>query len=110
MTSAPDSQTITLSGEADLQSAPRIEAAFKDASVGEHGLIVVDLRRVTFIDSSGLHALIAGNAMCRGSGHELKIVACPGNVQRLFELTGLNDVLPICVEEPAPESEPPRAS
>jgi anti-sigma B factor antagonist len=94
VTSAPKVQTIVLSGEADLAGVPQIEAALKDASVDEPGLIVIDLRSLTFIDSSGLHALLTGHELCRAGGHALRIVPGPENVQRLFELTGLNEALP----------------
>jgi anti-anti-sigma factor len=94
LTSTAKAQTIVLIGEADLLGAPKIEAALKDASAAEPGLIVIDLRSLTFIDSSGLQALIAGDELCRARGHELKIVPGPENVRRLFELTGMNAALP----------------
>lgn len=101
VTSAPGTQTIVLAGEADLVGAPEIEAAFKDACAGEPGLVVLDLKDLTFIDSSGLRSLITGHQLCRGRGHELKIIPGPANVQRLFELTGMNDALPFCEAEPS---------
>jgi anti-sigma B factor antagonist len=94
VTSAAKAQTIVLTGEADLLGAPKIEAALKDASASEPDLIVIDLRSLTFIDSSGLQALIIGHELCHARGHELRIVPGPENVQRLFELTGMNEVLP----------------
>jgi anti-sigma B factor antagonist len=94
VTRAPEAQTIVLTGEADLLGAPDVEAALKDASAGEPELIVIDLRSLTFIDSSGLQALIAGHERCRARGHELRIVPGPENVRRLFELTGMNEALP----------------
>jgi anti-anti-sigma factor len=94
VTSAPDAQTIALVGEADLLGSPRIDAALKDAAAGEPKLIVVDLKDLTFIDSSGLHALVSGHQLCRTRGHELRFIPGPPNVQRLFELTGADDILP----------------
>jgi anti-anti-sigma regulatory factor len=41
-----------------------------------------------------LQALITGHELCRARGHDLRIVPGPENVQRLFELTGLNEALP----------------
>jgi anti-sigma B factor antagonist len=58
------------------------------------GLIVLDLRNLTFIDSSGLHALVTGHQLCRAHGHELEVIPGPANVQRLFEIAGMNDILP----------------
>ena len=65
---------------------PKIEAALNEASAGEPELIVIDLRSLTFIDSSGLQALVTGHELCQARGHELRIVPGPENVQRLFEL------------------------
>lgn len=88
--------TIALNGEADLESAPRIEAAVRDALtvVPAPALIAIDLRELRFIDSSGLQALIAAHELCRADGRELRIVRGPANVQRVFELTGMQKALP----------------
>ena len=93
VTRASEVQTIVLAGEADLLGAPKIETALKDASAGEPALIVIDLKSLTFIDSSGLQALITGHELCHARGHELRVVPGPENVQRLFELTGMNEAL-----------------
>lgn len=94
VTSAPDAHTIVLNGEADLLGTPKIEAALKDAYAADSELIVIDLRNLTFIDSSGLHALATGHELSRARGQELRIIPGPDNVQRLFELTGMSEVLP----------------
>jgi anti-sigma B factor antagonist len=103
----PEAHTILLAGEADLVGTPSIEAALRDACASESALVVIDLSKLTFIDSSGLHALMSGYELCRARSQELRIVPGPANVQRLFELTGMNDVLPINRAEPALDSEPP---
>jgi anti-sigma B factor antagonist len=97
-TSARDAHTIALSGEVDLLGVPKIEAALKDVPV-DSGLIIIDLRGVTFIDSSGLHALATGQQLCLAREQELRIIPGPPNIQRLFEITGMNDVLPFCDAE-----------
>lgn len=94
VTRASKAQTIVLIGEADLLGAPNIEAVLKDASAGEPELIVIDLRDLTFIDSSCLQALITGHELCRARGHELRVIPGPENVQRLFELAGMTQALP----------------
>ncbi len=105
VTSAPLAQTIVLTGEADLLGAPKIEAALRDISVNAPGLIIIDLRGLTFIDSSGLQALLTGHELCRARGHELRIIPGPENVRRLFELTGMDEVLSFTdVADLAPEA------
>jgi anti-sigma B factor antagonist len=103
---AQQAHTIVLSGEADLQSSPRIEAAIENASSNQAGLVVVDLRRLTFIDSTGLHAFANGHELCRARGQELRMIPGPAHVQRIFELTGMDEVLPFCDPEVAGEPAP----
>jgi anti-anti-sigma factor len=101
MRRAPDARTIALIGEADLLDAPKIEAALEEACAGEPGLTVLDLRELTFIDSSGLQALIKGHQLHCAHGHELRVISGPQSIRRLFELTGINDLLPFYDAEPA---------
>lgn len=96
VTSTPDAHTIVLTGEVDLLGTPQIEAALKNAYAANAELIVIDLRNLTFIDSSGLHALATAHELSRARGQELRILPGPANVQRLFELTGMSEVLPFC--------------
>jgi len=86
--------TIILEGEIDLAGAPELEAVIAGVCAGEPRTIVLDLRKVTFLDSAGVHCLIAANQACCQRGHELQIIPGPANVQRLFELTGTTDFLP----------------
>lgn len=94
VTSTPKAHTIALNGEADLLGAPNIEAALADAATGEAQRIILDLRALTFIDSSGLRALMRGHEQCIARSYELQILPGPANVQRLFELSGMNEILP----------------
>jgi anti-sigma B factor antagonist len=103
---SPGAHTIALAGEADLMGAPKIEAALKDAAAADPELIVIDLKNLTFIDSSSLQALITGHELCRARGHDLRILPGPENVQRLFELTGTNGVLPFASTPASWQSKP----
>ena len=59
---------------------------------GTHTL-VIDLRKVTFMDSTGLRVLIVAGTLCEEMGHELRII--PGeDIQRILEISGLDRVLP----------------
>lgn len=84
--------TLALTGELDLGSADKLEEAVRGvcASGGE---LVIDLRKVTFMDSTGLRVLIVAGGLCEENGHELRII--PGeDIQRILEMTGLDRVLP----------------
>lgn len=95
VTSTLQAHTIALAGEADLLGSPDIEAALT-AAAGEAERIVLDLRNLTFIDSSGLRALMRGHEQCVARSAELRIIPGPPNIQRLFDLSGMNEILPFC--------------
>ncbi len=95
VTASRQRHTVILAGEADLQGAPDLEAALADVYANAKKTIVIDLRNLTFIDSSGLHVLMGAFETCKRYGLELEIIPGPPNVQRLFQLTGINDVLPL---------------
>jgi anti-anti-sigma factor len=85
-------QCLAVTGELDLDSAGRLEEAVRQVCGSGNGL-VIDLRKVTFMDSTGLRVLIVAATLCEEKGHELQIV--PGeDIQRVLEMTGLDRVLP----------------
>ena len=84
--------TLALTGELDIDSASKLEEAVREVCASGTGL-VIDLRKVTFMDSTGLRVLIVAGALCEEMGHELRII--PGeDIQRILEITGLDRVLP----------------
>ena len=86
---------VELSGEVDLYTAPR----FKEDLVGliERGVeaIVIDLSRVTFIDSTALGVIIGGVKRLRERDGRLMIVAGSRPVVRILDITGLDKVLTV---------------
>ena len=87
--------TLALSGELDLVSRPILEAAFERAYESAAELIVVDLRRLEFMDSTGLHSLVAAQQRAVQSGRRFGLVRGTEQVQRLFDLTGIAEFLPL---------------
>ena len=84
---------LTLDGELDAYVAPQLRerlATLCDLAGG--GLAVVDLRRVTFLDSTILGALVGALRRMREREGELRLVYPPHPVSRIFELTGLDEV------------------
>jgi anti-anti-sigma factor len=90
-----DGVRITLEGELDLATAPEVEAALREAAddYAAPERCVLDLRELTFMDSSGLRAILSANAVARRDGRVLQIVAGPPAVQRVFEICGVSDSL-----------------
>ena len=84
---------LLLAGELDIASAPILEATI--ASLCDNGTtrIVLDLRDLTFMDSTGLRALLAADRLCAANGQTFSLAGASPPVQRLFELTGVSGAL-----------------
>ena len=55
------------------------------------GPVVVDMSQVTFIDSSGLSALLAGLRLARNHGGTVTLAGVSPSLRRIFDVTGLAD-------------------
>jgi anti-anti-sigma factor len=86
-------------GEVDLASADRLDEALDSAGGSNSGRLVLDLRGLTFIDSSGLRVvLVALRDFSPGFG----VIVTPGSpVERLFEVAQILDRLPVFPSEEA---------
>lgn len=87
--------TLSLQGELDLVTAPELEDTVAEICLNGRQEIVLDVRDVLFMDSSGLRTVLASMDMCRLNGCEFMIVPGTGACRRLFELTGVIGDLPL---------------
>ncbi|WP_410645527.1 STAS domain-containing protein [Amycolatopsis sp. lyj-346] len=85
---------VTIEGELDVATAPHLRTAAAAVTLGEGGLLVVDLAGVTFCDSSGISALIAARNLAEAAGAGLALAAVPDRLRRTFGLIGLGDFFP----------------
>ena len=76
-------------GEFDLATADRFSARTERLLAEGYERLVLDLRQLTFMDSSGLRAIVRLNA----DAARLQVIDGPDNVRRLFTITGLRNVL-----------------
>jgi anti-anti-sigma factor len=86
---------LVLSGELDLNGAGELEAAITRLCKAGALEIEVDLREITFIDSSGVQAIMRAREQC--AEHRTQFFLVPGThpgPRRLFEIMKLDDVLP----------------
>jgi anti-sigma B factor antagonist len=91
----PGAAVVAAEGELDLATAPvLLEEALRLISRG-HDRLVIDLSAVSFLDSSGINALVRIMRSARTSGGTVAIAAPPRPVAKVFELSGLDQVLPI---------------
>jgi anti-anti-sigma factor len=91
----PDRAVLRIAGDLDLETAPRLLAVAEPILAAESGGLVVDLSKVAFVDSSGLSALIRINTRLGKAQRPFQIVPPPPIVGKVFEITGLDRVLPL---------------
>jgi anti-anti-sigma factor len=90
---------VVLTGELDISTATRLEDDLRRVEADRPELIVLDLQRLSFMDSTGLRLLISADARAREEGRRLAIVQGNEMVQRVLRLTRLDERLTI-VEDP----------
>ncbi len=81
-------------GELDLESATVLRAVLGEYLDAGFPRLVLDLRAVTFMDSSGLHLLLEAQRDARARGVELSVRPGPPSVQRVFDVTGTAKLFP----------------
>ena len=85
---------IRLSGELDLATAGRLTRILDDA-LARARQVVIDLRQLTFMDSTGLGAVVRAHDRARTCEQRLVLIRGPQQVDRLLQVTGLSDRLEI---------------
>jgi anti-sigma B factor antagonist len=81
-------------GELDLESAGVLRAVVGEYLDAHFPRLVLDLRAITFMDSSGLHLLLEAQREARARGVELLVSPGPPSVQRVFDVTGTAELFP----------------
>ncbi|GHF65492.1 anti-anti-sigma factor [Amycolatopsis bartoniae] len=100
-----DRVRVTVTGEVDAATAPRLRDALVAARTGT-GLksLVVDLSGVGFLDSCGLTVLAEAHEACEAAGQRLEVVCATDAVRRPLFVTGLDDVLTVVDRTPVAAS------
>jgi anti-sigma B factor antagonist len=84
---------VSLHGELDGASTKELEAEFIRIEATSVSRIVLDLRELDFIDSTGLAVILRADTRAKNDGHILRVLRPQGQVRRIFELTHLDEVL-----------------
>jgi anti-sigma B factor antagonist len=84
---------IAVSGELDLASSPALQEELDRVDASDVQLLIIDLRALDFMDSTGLSVLVRAHQRAGEQGRELAMVKGPQQVQRLLSLTGVADRL-----------------
>jgi anti-sigma B factor antagonist len=87
---------VAVEGELDIATAPMLEAGLADLERDGVGtLLLLDLARVRFMDSTGLRALLSARRRAETSGRRLRLANLSPDVERVFEVTGVRRIFDI---------------
>lgn len=92
---SPNVKVIELSGRLDVTSAAQFRRQVNDVLGSKPKFLLVDLKEVSFMDSSGLGALVSALKTLRSIEGDLAICSLSEQVQMLFELTSMSKIFAI---------------
>jgi anti-sigma B factor antagonist len=90
----PGGAMMLVRGDMDIASLPRLERARDEVLADGPESVLVDLRAVGFVDSSGLKFLIQTFALARRDGWTLELLRPSARAMKVFDLTGAVHQLP----------------
>ena len=93
-------RTLRLCGEVDLAARDLLDDVIEHVCTSAIDGIVLDLSEVSFIDSTGVRAVVLLQRRCVERGTELRIISGSRAVRRIFEISGLLDRLPFVADGP----------
>jgi anti-sigma B factor antagonist len=85
-----DAGWVQITGELDIATTPELERTLLEPQLQTH-LVVLDLRELAFMDTSGVHAIVNASIRARKAGHRLVLVHGSPDINRLFTMTGSSD-------------------
>lgn len=85
-----DAALVHVAGEMDVATTPVLERALQEALLWAR-LVVLDLRELAFIASSGIHAIVGSATHARQTGRRVVVLRGRPNVDRVFTVTGSSD-------------------
>jgi anti-sigma B factor antagonist len=88
------SATVAVTGDIDMAAIDGLEQARERALAENPSQVVIDLRNVRFIDSSGLKFLLDTDRLSRSGGWTLQLVKPGETAMRVFTVTGADKHLP----------------
>jgi anti-anti-sigma factor len=89
-----DAYVIELEGELDRSGRADLEFALSEAEGTRADRIILDLERLTYIDSAGLEALLEAMRRSASNGNRLKLTRGTGDPAEMFRLTALDITAP----------------
>jgi anti-sigma B factor antagonist len=96
-----DRRLVTVAGEIDMMTTPRLRTFLQRQLEGGGSLLVIDLRAVSFLASSGLAVLVETLNQAREHRIELRLVCDSRKVTRPLEATGLTELFELYADPDA---------
>src|SRR4029453_562236 len=90
-----DGVRVTVEGDVDMQVAVELRSVLKKALEGKPKLLVVDLGKVPFIDSSGIATIIEALKIAQRQMGALRVENCQPDVRDTFDIAGITQILGI---------------
>ena len=84
---------VALVGELDLSTVAKVQEELRRVEATSPPTLVMDLSKLTFLDSTGLRCIITADERAREEGRRVVIVRGPDPVQRVFAITRLEERL-----------------
>jgi anti-anti-sigma factor len=84
---------VALVGELDLSTVAKVQEELRRVEASAPATMVVDLSKLTFLDSTGLRCIVTADERARAEGRRIVIVRGPDAVQRVFAITRLEERL-----------------
>jgi anti-sigma B factor antagonist len=94
-----DLTVCCVEGEIDINTAPDIKKAFEKLIAKKTPKIVINLTKVTYVDSSGLATLVEILKNMRAYGGRMRLTNMPHKIKSLFEITKLEKLFEIIADE-----------
>jgi stage II sporulation protein AA (anti-sigma F factor antagonist) len=91
--------TAALAGEFDLTAAKEVRQELDRLIDGGHRRLIIDLRKVPFLDSSGLGVLLGRYGRLRELGGEMFLVGAQPPVRTVLQMSGVPKVVPVLRSE-----------
>lgn len=82
--------TVAFSGELDVLTCPDLERELSAAIDGDCETVVLDLRELAFIDSSGMRTILHSRTQARRAGKRFELVRPSGAARRALDVSGMD--------------------
>lgn len=90
-----DFDLVTIHGDLDVYTANEVRDVVTDPALWRRPVLLLDLTRVAFLDSTGLSVLVATRRIAMAQAAELRVVCPSGSALRVIRMTRLDQVLAV---------------